>query len=140
MKGIAVSFLFLFLLWGCTPTVEKINYGQDPCAFCKMVITDVRYGSEVLTPKGKCYKFDSVECLIDYLKEKQEKPHSIWVTSFTRPATLVNADSCYILKSQEMPSPMGRYLTAFSNPDSVKVYHTVKGGSFLPWEEAQKVY
>ncbi|UTW63382.1 nitrous oxide reductase accessory protein NosL [bacterium SCSIO 12741] len=137
MKAWFILALPLLTLVGCTPRVEPISYGTDPCAHCKMIITDARYGSELVTAKGKRYKFDSVECLIDYLLENETEIHSLWLTSFTHPSKLVPADSCFILKSEAMPSPMGRYLTAFGNSDSVLAYQFNHGGSVLHWKEAQ---
>ncbi|MGB5288980.1 MAG: hypothetical protein WBN42_10875, partial [Ignavibacteriaceae bacterium] len=51
----------LFLLASCGSKPEPINYGKDECEFCRMQISDNRYGAELVTDKGKVYKFDSIE-------------------------------------------------------------------------------
>ena len=58
----------MFLLY-CSPTVEPITFGDDQCTFCKMSIVDKRYGAEVLTTKGKVFKYDALECMINALCE-----------------------------------------------------------------------
>lgn len=34
--------------------------GSDQCDNCKMTITDIKYGTELITEKGKVYKFDDI--------------------------------------------------------------------------------
>jgi len=61
-------FLLLLLFAGCRPKGPvAIEYGQDICAFCKMIIADPRFGAEVITKTGKVYKFDSVECMVAHI-------------------------------------------------------------------------
>ena len=47
----------------CSKGHQPINYGEDECEFCKMMVMDKRYGAELVTDKGKIYFFDSIECL-----------------------------------------------------------------------------
>ena len=58
----AVAFI-AFLLIGCNPKAEKINLGKDQCAECKMTIADPKFGAEIVTKKGKVYKFDDTHCI-----------------------------------------------------------------------------
>ena len=58
--------LGLIFISACTVEPQPIQYGRDNCAFCKMTIVDGRYGSELVSSKGKVFKFDAVECLINF--------------------------------------------------------------------------
>jgi copper chaperone NosL len=60
--------LIAFLLIGCNPKAEKINLGKDQCAECKMTIVDPKFGAEIVTKKGKVYKFDDTHCIADVFR------------------------------------------------------------------------
>ena len=113
-------FLFLsglFIFTSCNTQPQPINYNNDACNFCRMTIVDQRYGTEVVTKKGKVYKFDSIECMVNFIfSEKrlnENEIHSFLVTDFSGNTMFVDASSAYFLQSKELPSPMGMFLSAF---------------------------
>ncbi|MDX1911017.1 MAG: hypothetical protein SFV22_06010, partial [Saprospiraceae bacterium] len=53
----------------CSTGPEPIRYGQDNCHACKMTLTDRRFGAEIVTKKGKVYKFDDLNCLMGHIGE-----------------------------------------------------------------------
>lgn len=132
--------IILFLLLGlvaCQPKQKSIEYGQDECHYCKMMIMEKQYGTEIVTKKSKVFKFDSVECLIDFMHEgnvKEEDAAFILITSFDDPGKLKEARSSYYLHSKELPSPMGMYLTAFNTEKAAMVAKEKYGGEVLNWE------
>ena len=112
---LSVVSMFLF---SCKPASEPIYYGEEKCAFCTMTIMDPRYGSEIVTNKGKVIKFDAMECMIHYIRSGrvQEQNISLMLTnSYDRPGELIDARSCFYLQSHNLPSPMGMNLSAFSD-------------------------
>jgi len=125
----------------CSVHERPINYGVDGCAYCKMTIMDHRYGSELVTQKGKVYTFDAAECLIDYLYHNEEMGATakfLLVTPYTQPDHLIDATQATYLVSREMPSPMGAYLTAFSEKHIAEEFQQEKGGDLYTWEELFK--
>jgi len=137
MKTLAIPLVFLFLLAGCSVGPRPIEYGSDHCAHCEMVIMDSRYGSELVTAKGKVYTFDSIECLVDYLDKlpQGETARFVLVTPYTRPGTLVPAAEADYLHSKGLPSPMGMYLTAFDDDHEICAAHREHGGLIFSWDE-----
>ena len=128
--------MLLFILTACQPEPIPISYGTDDCTFCKMTITDNRYGAEFVTDKGKIYKFDAIECMADYVNKNTELLHSyLLVNTYDNPTQLVNASECIFLISNELPSPMGAYLTAFSDKVKADSMQKVKSGSLYSWSE-----
>lgn len=134
--------LFLALTFSsCTPEPEPIQYGFDACAHCKMTITDVRYGAEAVTKKGKVYKFDSIECMAAYLQEQDmeaEILHKL-VTDFEQPERLIAVESAAILQSEALPSPMGMFLTAFGEQERAQYFQQERGGQLLNWQETLQI-
>ena len=99
---------------------------------------DHRYGAELVSQKGKVYTFDAAECLIEYLYHKEtvsQEALFLLVTSYTEPDHLIDAKNTTYLVSKEMPSPMGAYLTAFSDVDTAAEYLQEKGGKLYTWDE-----
>lgn len=133
--------LLVLLMFSCTISDRPINYGSDECEYCKMTVMDKRYGSELVTEKGKVYTFDSVECLVEYLSDNEEtgiKAHFLLVTPYDNPDHLIDARSATYLVCEEMPSPMGAYLSAFSESETAKKIQSSMGGYLFSWEELIK--
>ena len=129
---------FTLLMSSCSTGPEPIAYGHDGCAYCEMTIMDQRYGTELVTNKGKIFKFDSVECLVRYLKEgavEMKDVKLLLLTPFNLPETLEDASHSYILHSQGMPSPMGMFLTAFKDESTAKKFQQKNGGTIYTWQE-----
>jgi len=61
----AASFMLLFI--SCSTKPQPIQYGKDVCDHCKMTIVDQKFGGEIVTKKGKAYKFDDLICMAKFL-------------------------------------------------------------------------
>lgn len=132
-------FLLLSMLWlisSCTPTPEPIEYGSDMCDFCKMSIVDSQHGAELVTTKGKVYKFDAIECLIGYSKEKKDTQYAFeLVNDYSSPKELIEAKQSTFLISENLSSPMGANLTAFGSKKNAEEMLKAKGGKLFTWSE-----
>lgn len=136
-------YLLIIFICACSCSIHErpIHYGEDDCDYCKMTIMDHRYGSELVTQKGKVYTFDAAECLIDFLYNNEEigaTAKFLLVTPYTRPDHLIDATQATFLVSKEMPSPMGAYLTAFSERPVAEEFQQENGGDLYTWEEVFK--
>jgi copper chaperone NosL len=143
-KKLRSSSLFLltaFMFESCKVGPEPINYGHDLCEHCSMTIMDARYGSEVVTRKGRILRFDSIECMARYSvnkKEEREEIQSVWITDYTKPGELTDANAAYYLISKELGSPMGANLTGFSSLEKAQEKHRDHGGRIYNWSELQE--
>jgi copper chaperone NosL len=138
MKKIVGVFMLMFLLAGCSVGPRPIQYGTDQCAHCDMTIIDARYGTELVTKKGKIYTFDSIECMIDFLQDKLSPGEEVkfaMVTPYNKPSTLVEAAQADYLHSKAFPSPMGMYLTAFDDDHEICASKREHGGMIFSWDE-----
>jgi copper chaperone NosL len=136
-KYVALLALF-FILNACKPESEPILYGEDKCEFCRMTIVDQKFGGEVVTKKGKIFKFDAVECLVNYVDERVEDESQlefVLTNTFDKPGELLNASSCTYLISENMPSPMGMFINPFAQSSEAVKFKDQNTGSILNWEE-----
>ncbi len=127
--------------WTCSPSPEPIHYGRDECAVCRMLISDQRFGTEIVLGTGKVYKFDSIECLVHFLRHRSTNSSDVvatLVTNFVAPGTLVDAHTAYYLRSEKLPSPMGADLSAYATEDQARHAQAQYGGDVLSWEAVQQ--
>lgn len=132
-------WIFYLLALNCSPSPEPIDFGSDNCAYCKMTIVQRPFGAELVTNKGKVYKFDSIECMAAfYLKEnvvRREDVHLILVTDFESNEKIVDALPAFYLHSPKLHSPMGMNLSAFENEDACQTARQKYGGEIIEWPE-----
>jgi copper chaperone NosL len=131
-----VLFFLLFIFYGCKSGPEQINYGKDECEFCRMQISDNRYGSEIVTDKGKVFKFDEVGCMIEYAIVKNfigDANQKFLVTDFATPETFIDATTAFFVQNDNFRSPMGSNVMAFDSEVSRQKFVAESGGSLLNW-------
>ena len=135
------TLLMSLLISACSTQPQPIIFGSDQCDLCRMGIVDDKYGAEIVTVKGKVYKFDSGECMINFNnhgKIEVSKVATWWVVSPAQPKKLIDATKAFYLHSQNFPSPMGAYLSAFETEEQLKKYQTQYGGEVWSWSDAMK--
>jgi copper chaperone NosL len=134
----AAVMLLAFFLSSCSVEPQPIQYGKEQCVFCKMTIADSRFGCELLTKKGKAYKFDSNECMINYIvKNKVEEStiSSLLTSDYSSPGKFVNAKSAFYIINPAFQSPMGANLAAFAEKNTAEQLHAKYDGKILGWEQ-----
>ncbi|ROL60504.1 hypothetical protein D9V87_01380 [Bacteroidetes/Chlorobi group bacterium MS-B_bin-24] len=143
-RGNIMNFLLLIsviglLFFGCSRGPEPIDYGKDACAACKMTIMDNKYAAEIVTKKGKVYKFDAIECLFNFKAKnlKEEDIFSEWVCDFSDPGKLINLRKAYFLHTEAFQSPMGLDVLAVATKDKVKEIQTKYGGHIMNYNEVR---
>jgi len=134
MKNWILITLICGLFTACTPTAEPVSFGEDMCAHCKMTIVDEPFAAEVVTQKGKVFKFDAIECMMQFLQKKQsDKMALMLVRDFENPKEWQDATQCNYLISKELPSPMGAGLSAWLSKENAAAMQAEKGGEVYDW-------
>lgn len=135
---ILVISLITILISACSKGPQPINYGEDECEFCKMMVMDKRYGAELVTDKGKIYFFDSIECLVGYLDNKKLNNNnysSVWVGNYANPRNLIDASKAIYLKNDELRSPMGLNVLAVESVEQYESIFNQYGGKQLNFKD-----
>jgi hypothetical protein len=58
-------------------------WGKEPCAHCAMVLSDRRFGGQIVTSGGERLFFDDPGCMVLYLDERSVAPAHAWVREAT---------------------------------------------------------
>lgn len=126
------------LLVACARGPQPIAYGTDACEYCRMAISDPRFGGELVTKRGKVHKFDSVECLASFYQGARADAGSLWVSDFRHPGQFVAAEQAkYVRARGAISSPMGQGLFAFAPEADVAAEARALGGAPMTWAEVQ---
>lgn len=138
------TIVFLFSLcvlsiFSCSNGPVAIDYGKDACHYCRMTIVEKIYGAEMITDKGKVFKFDAAECLINYMNELEStKGYQLLTNHFEEPEAFMPTAEATFLISENLPSPMGEFLTAFKTKAKALELQNENGGEIYSWAELQE--
>jgi copper chaperone NosL len=135
--------LLCFGMMSCSVEPQKLDYGKDACHHCKMTLMDNKFGGEIVTTKGKVYKFDDANCLINFLNDSKI-PHDqiahCLIADFASPGILIDATNALYIKSEKIKSPMAGNIAAFQNKPSLDQYNKSWKGILLSWGEIVTEY
>lgn len=135
-----IQLLLVSLLFAaCNVSPQPIAYGSDACHFCDMTIVDRQHASQLVTAKGKAYKYDAIECMVHSLQDEfksTEMAHYL-VADFQQPGELIDARKATYLVSEQLQSPMGANLSAFLNEEVGKKIQEQFTGDIYSWKEIQ---
>jgi copper chaperone NosL len=136
----AITAFFMFIFMSCNTGPQPIKLGSDACSFCKMTIAEKNFGGEILTKKGKVYKFDDSHCVIGFIKANTVDKNDIkevYLVNYVEPHNFIPASSAHLLKSDELHSPMGGNTAAFENENQLKEVQEKIKGEVVTWDALQ---
>ena len=139
--AVPLSLFLIFGLMSCNSGPQPIKLGQDACSFCKMSIADKRFGAEIITKKGKVFKFDDMHCVLGFMKSNTINNNDIketWLVNFEEPHNFILAQNAFLLKSSELHSPMGGNVASFDNESKLKAAAQKVKGETVTWEALVK--
>ena len=134
-------FVFVWsALASCSISPEPISYGKDQCDFCRMGVVDKAHSAQYVTKKGKQFKFDAIECLIREISDPSISTNDfahVLVADYSNPGNLINASTATYIVCKKIKSPMGAYLSAFSDKEEAQKTIAKSGGDLYDWSGIQ---
>lgn len=137
-KLLIIGFCLVFVACGVKP--EPLQYGVDACYTCKMTLMDNKFGAELVTQKGKVYKFDDMNCMLDFYHSKYESSDELAYTlviNYDNPGQFIEARHALYAKSANIRTPMASGVAAFEDEMSYDKYNKDWKGIWLSWGEVQ---
>ena len=125
------------LFSACSQGPQPININSDNCDYCRMMISDKEFASQTQNKQGRVFKFDSVECMAAYDITNAEEGvvASRWVPNFLNSDEWLEAEKAVYLHSETLRSPMGMYLSAYSNRADAERMLAEYGGRIIGYSE-----
>ena len=108
-----------------------------------MTISDIKFGAEIITKKGKVHKFDAVECMMNSLSQENIKLRDaggFFVIDAANPKQFTDAVKAVYLVSENFPSPMGANLSSFANRTDAEKFRNDFGGELISWQGLLKKF
>ena len=140
MYSIIAALLFFT---SCKLAPEKMQLGKDVCAECKMTIVDPKFGAEIVTRKGKIYKFDDVHCIAGFLERRGVELAEVSQTLFVDyedEHAFINVKDAEFVISSSFKSPMAGNAAAFKNKTAAdKMSATIDGSRVTNWSTLYNV-
>lgn len=137
MKNIIILLAVSALLIACAGNgPEPVLLNKDACASCKMSISEGNFAAELITPKGRVYKFDDIQCMRDYVKANAEVGSGkFYVGDYQKENELIDAAAAWYVQSEQIKSPMGGHTAAFAEKEAAEKLAAVYGVSIKSWSE-----
>lgn len=130
------SAALCILLVSCSAKAEPIAYGKDNCDDCRMTIMDPKFGGEIVTKKGRVYKFDDVHCLANFLRDSKvemSNVSSILFTNYNNHEGFLDTKTAVFVVGSELKSPMGGNAAAFDNKAAAEKKAAEINGKVTEW-------
>ncbi|MEQ8359649.1 MAG: transporter [Cytophagales bacterium] len=140
MKYFSIYLAFMMLCFN-SYAQKAIKINKDQCAECNMFIKDLDFAAQAIDENNSIFNFDAIECLVNFLKENDESGFSILLVSdYLRSEKMIPAVEAYFLKSKVIASPMGAYISAYSNKSDVIKIQKLKKGEIYTWRELKELF
>ena len=138
-KSNTIVALLLFLslsFFSCAKTeMVTIKLNVDTCEFCKMTIADGKYAAEVISEKGRVYKFDDIMCMVHYVKENADtKIADYYVSDYLQDNMLIPAKTAFFIAGGTIQTPMRGGIIAFSFENKAKEFAAKFNAKAISWE------
>lgn len=135
---ICFFMICILFLEACNQGPQPISYGKDDCAACKMTIIDKKFGAEIISIKGKVFKFDDIICMIEFLNSGIITENQIskkLVIDFQNENSFIEVEQATFYVSNELHSPMNGNAAAFINKEAAIKYQDGKQGLIMDWNQ-----
>jgi copper chaperone NosL len=97
---------------------------------------DPKFGGEILSKKGKAFKFDDAHCIAAFMERRGIEMKNIKKTlllDYTTKDKWLNIDTAYFAVSSKMKSPMGSNAAAFPTEEEAEKKVQELGGKVTNW-------
>jgi copper chaperone NosL len=97
---------------------------------------DPKFGAEIITTKGKVYKFDDMICFQQFLRSgilSDKEIRSKLVINFEKPDDFMDLNKAFFIISPTIKSPMSSGAAGFESRATAEKANTLLQGEVLTW-------
>lgn len=118
----------LLLLASCNTSPEPIRYGEESCSFCEMTIVSQAHSAQAVSTKGKQFKYDAIECMVNDVIQKETEMSVKQVANYHQPGEMIEVQKAGFIINDSINSPMGANLAAIKKQENGE-------GDLFSWRE-----
>ncbi|MGV8915669.1 MAG: nitrous oxide reductase accessory protein NosL [Kaistella sp.] len=105
---------------------------SDQCDNCKMTITDAKYATQLITEKGRIYKFDDISCMTMYESSEAEKAVNATKYVIDYPTgKFLELPKAHLITGGSIKSPMGGNTQAFETKEAAQKAAETLGATLI---------
>ena len=132
----SIYFLLMVLAFSsCSTDPKPIQYGVDACDFCEMTIVNGTFAARAVSTKGKQFKYDAIECMLNDLQQKDIEMAVKQVANYNEPGEMLDVGKVIFIINDSINSPMGAHLAALE-----KESHTTNIPDGLSWDKLWNLF
>lgn len=135
-----ITAFSLIALVSCAPNgPEPIRFNADKCENCKMTISDKRFPAELITKKGRVYKFDDLHCLQRFHASFNDVEVKTFLAAcYGNSNQLFDATTGWFVIHESVKSPMQGNIAAFANEPEARQFAEKLNAKTINWTELNK--
>jgi len=106
-----------------------------------MPVADEKFGGEIITVKGKLYKFDDMGCMIHFMKNGlsvNETINKIFPINYVNCRKFIDVNQSVFLVSANFRTPMNSNIAAFESQQEASPFLKNFPGEILTWDQLQQ--
>lgn len=134
----AAAVMIILFSTSCNVKPQPFAYGKDICDDCNMTVMDPKFGGEIITKKGKTYKFDDSHCMIHFLKsgavKKTDIAQKVFI-DYNNEKNFLDVKSSYFVVSDQLKSPMNGNAACFSSKEIAEQKAKETNGVVKNWDQ-----
>jgi copper chaperone NosL len=108
--------LFAMVAAACStgpPAPVALDVNQVACAYCRMIVSDHRFASQVVSRREEPRFFDDLGCLSNFIESSGGLPEgSVVYVSDHRTTRWVSLDAAVLTRVDSITAPMGSHVVA----------------------------
>lgn len=108
----------------------KIEYGEDVCSRCNMIISEERYAGGIVNEDGDALIFDDIGEMIFVIQEEGLQGRRVWVHD-SESLEWIDGTSAFYTASKDVVTPMGSGVIAFATREDAEANSDV----VMTWEQ-----
>ena len=96
------------------------------------------FGAQLITKKGKVYKFDDLHCLVNFYNQgpvKKEDIHKIVSIDYNNEKSFLDVTSSWFVKGNQLKSPMNSNTASFSTQQVAQEKAIQTNGQIIKWDD-----
>jgi copper chaperone NosL len=120
LSFVIVHLSLVILLVACSsgsgePQPPEIQYGEDVCDACGMLISDAKFAAASVDQDGTAHKFDDIGDLVTYYMQHDQATVKVYFVHDYPSEKWLRAEQAFFVVSPRIQTPMAHGIAAYAD-------------------------